>query len=243
MASPRSGSNYLEELIFRMISTNAKQKDPSIGLGEYLHDNWHSFYTSTGQSDYSNHDFNSDFRIKFRDNINNIIEYKPTPMVMRIFPQVWHKNKIDLDEFFSFLNKNNFKFVYLRRNFIDRLISLSVAKTTCVWNKRIYKDNRTTFGVDGVNTISISQKNKITINLETIARDYYDTKMNDFYLESFFKKFPGEIVNYETIIYDCTKLRIPIRVTTVKKLYDDILYSDLIDNYQEVLDFIEFFKK
>jgi hypothetical protein len=160
---------------------------------------------------------------------------------MRIFPQTWHKDEINLDDFFSFLKNNGFKFVYLRRNLKDRLISLSVAQTTNIWNKKTI-GNQTKFSIDGENTIQLSQDNKITIDLEMIGKNYYDTRMTDFYLDTFYKKFPGNIINYETINDDCKKSKIIINHNTyIKKLYDNVNYSDLINNYQEVVDFIEWF--
>lgn len=240
MASPRSGSNYLEELIFRNnLKKVTSNLDPSISLSEYLHHIWYSYHDSNNLVQNGKELFNSDFRIKFRNNINYIIENKSNPIVMRIFPQLWHKNEINLDDFFSFLQNNGFKFVYLRRNIKDRLISLTVAQYTDTWNRRIIKGK--SFIINGENTVSLSQDNKIIIDLNTVAKNYYDTRMTDYYLNTFNKKFSGNTINYETINNDCKKIGIIVRDTYIKKLYD-VNYSDLIDNYQEVVDFIEFFK-
>ena len=241
MSSPRSGSNYLEELIFRNNSKKVTSNlEPSICLSEYLHNVWYSYYDSNKLVQNGKELFNSDFRIKFRNNINYIIENKSNPIVMRIFPQLWHKNEINLDDFFSFLQNNGFKFVYLHRNIKDRLISLTVAQCTNTWNKRIVK-GKSELSIDGENTVHLSQDNKIVIDLETVAKNYHDTRMTDYYLNTFYKKFPGNTINYETIHDDCIKSGITVSNTYIKKLYDDP-YSEIIENYHEVIDFIEFFK-
>ena len=239
MASPRSGSNLLEETIYRMISPLATPVTPAIKLDEYLHHEWYSYYDTNGVRYSGKAPFEGEFRTKFRKFIGDIIETNTNPMLMRIFPQGWHKDYINLTDFFTFLEKNNFKFVYLHRNLRDRLISLSVAETTNLWHKRII-NQKIVLSIDGGKQVPLSKENKITIDLESLTKNYYETRVTDFYLGEFFKKFPGPVINYETFNDDCAKIGIKVTETRIKKLYDDD-YRELITNYGEVLNFIDWF--
>jgi hypothetical protein len=239
MASPRSGSNLLEETIYNMISPLATPETPAIKLDEFLHYEWFSYRASNGQYYSGKQPFNSEIRTRHRDDIKHKIETDRNPVTMRIFPQLWHKEFINLTDFFSHLEKNNFKFVYLHRNLRDRLISLSVAQTTNLWHKRII-NQKIVLSIDGGKQVPLSKENKITIDLESLTKTYYETRVTDFYLGEFFKKFPGPVINYETFNDDCIRTGIKIADTDIKKLYD-VDYRELVSNYDEVVEFIEWF--
>jgi hypothetical protein len=234
MASPRSGSNLLEEKIFRMISKLSINDEKVLALGELLH--WEHF--ENAGVDGNKAEFHSDIRQQHRSEVLKIIETSNRPITMRIFPQDWHKKFINLDDFFTKLQENNFRFVYLHRNIKDRVISLSVAQKTETWHKRV-NDNEIKF-IGGSNRLDISKDNKISIDLETIAENYLKTRTTDFYLRQYIKKFKGDIIHYETFQEDCDRIGIISDQCSHRKLYCED-YSDLISNYAEISDLIDWF--
>jgi hypothetical protein len=225
-SSPRSGSTLLEE----KISNHIKKLNPGISpliLGEFLHWDWYTHYDNTDHYVTGHSPFYSDIRKKNRDIILNIITTQNNSITMRIFPQHWHKEYINLNDFCGTLQENNFKFLYLRRNFKDRLISLCVAQKTNNWHR--FSDK-----------IAMPKNNKVTIDLELLGKNYYEIRMTDFYLERLMKIFPGEIINYESFDIDCKNIGILETNCRNKKLYN-IDYSNLINNFAEVNQFISEF--
>jgi len=225
-SSPRSGSNLLEEKIFNHIN-KLNPGTSSMMLGEFLHWEWYTSYDNTGNHGVGNSPFYTDIRKKNRDIILNIITTQNNPMTMRIFPQHWHKEYFNLNDFCVMLQENGFKFLHLRRNFKDRLISLCVAQETNNWHRR--SDN-----------IVMPENNKVTIDLELLGKNYYEIRMTDFYLERLMKIFPGEIINYESFDTDCKNIGILETNCINRKLYDTD-YSNLINNFDEVNQFISEF--
>lgn len=232
LASPRSGSTFLEERIFNQIKPQ-ESTVPAWKLAEFLHWEWYT-YRNAGKIINGISTFDSEIRTKHRNYVLKIITGADIPMTMRIFPQHWHKDYIDLDEFFTTLQKNKFRFIHLRRNFKDRMISLCVAQATEYWHTA----NRE---LDNNKGEPASEDNKATISMEILAKNYYDMRMTDFYLEQFVKTFPGEIINYETMQEDCERIGIIDVVPPIYQKTYSADYSNLISNFAEVEAFINGF--
>jgi hypothetical protein len=121
----------------------------------------------------------------------------------------------------------------MNRNFNDRLISLSVSTQTNFWHRNKYTIN------DANSDSTVSKTNKIILNLNNVAKNYTDLKIIDWNLNNLLKKINYISINYETMIEDCRLNNIEIVDNIINvKMYDDS-YSEIIENYQEVIDFIE----
>jgi hypothetical protein len=230
MTSPRSGSNLLEDEIFKMIAKSATTEIPAIRLGEFLHYSIHGYFDSNGKNFLTTSEFNSEIRKDFRKEMVDIVENGDNPMTVRIFPQPWH----DLDyvyDLLTILKNNGFKFIYLRRNLIDRVISLAVAQKTNFWQQHKYYKQRN-------NQIIISENNKLSLSEVEVQTEISELRGVDLLTSFLFNDFSGEIINYENFKLDCERIGIQISdIPDYKKTYD-VEYKHLIENYDEVIDII-----
>lgn len=230
MASPRSGSKLLEDEIFKMIAKSATAEIPAIRLGEFLHYSIHEYFDSNRKNFSTTGEFDSEVRKDFRKEMIDKMENGDNPFTVRIFPQPWQ----DLDYVYDLLNtlkQNGFKFVYLRRNLIDRAISLTVAQKTNFWQRYKYYKQRD-------NHIVISENNKITLSIEEVQTEISALIGVDALTSYLFNDFSGEIINYENFKLDCERIGILVSdIPDHKKTYD-VEYKHLIENYDEVVDFI-----
>lgn len=230
LTSPRSGSKLLEDTIFRMTFESVTPEVPAIKLGEFLHYKVHE-YIDTNKKKFSTiKPFDSDERVRFRQEMMDIIENKNNSMTMRIFPQPWH----GIDYLFNFLHtlkQNGFVFVYLERNLFDRVISLSVAQKTNLW-VRLKNFTQTQ------KHIQISENNKIHLDTEEVLIEMKALMDTDSLLDIIFSEFGGEIINYENFESDCNKIGIKTGTSGHSKTYE-IEYKHLIENYDEVANFIK----
>lgn len=253
LASPRSGSTLLEEILYSVVKQHATYDYPAYNLMEFLHISKHSYFNSKGETENFDADYDSDVRYNFRQKICEMITNSNYCFVLRIFPQEWMKDYLNLFNFLTELKNNEFTFVYLKRNFFDRLISLNVAEKTNIWHRRIQKEeiilsvNDDHLNVPKANEIEyfkyIVNSNTITIDTERLFKTFYHLKMADYYNNKFEKDFPGIIINYETFFEDIEKANIPIiENPSQQKLYGNIPYTLLINNYNEVIEQLEWFK-
>lgn len=230
MASPRSGSKLLEDEIFKMITKSATTEIPAIRLGEFLHYSIHEYFDSNRKNFSTTSEFDSEVRKDFRKEMIDKMENGNNPFTVRIFPQPWH----DLEYMYDLLNilkKNGFKFIYLRRNLIDRVISLAVAQKTNLWQRYKYYKQRNI-------RIMISEDNKLSLSEVEVQAEIGALIDVDRLLGQLFNDFSGEIINYENFKLDCERIGIPVSdIPDHKKTYD-VEYKHLIENYDEVIDFI-----
>ena len=242
LTSPRSGSTLLEENIYRMIYSAGTKDSPAIRLGEYLNYSELHYYDSNKLRWVKSEKLNSPSRIEAMKSIEEKIANSNCPIVMRIFPQPWYKNYLNIEDFLTKLKNNNFNFLYLHRNLKDRLISLCVAKEVNIYHRKKNVNNEILFDRDPENTNSkfISPNEKISLDFDLVARNYLELKVNDFILNNHIKKFHGNIINYENFYEDCAKANISASSNISTLPTYDYDYKDLISNYEEVIELIDF---
>jgi hypothetical protein len=243
LSAPRSGSNWLEENICRNITEKYKIHDIR-RYGEILH---HTWYYDMDKKINGSAKFSSIVRQQHFKKVSDIIKTTDISMTMRIFPESWHRNSIDLDAYFIFLKKNNFKIVYLKRNFVDRMLSFLVADAKGIWHKRWY-DNNWHYSTNGEemhyadDIHKPEHLEKITIDVNRMEQLTLSIKLTDYYNIELSEKYADFTVNYETLDTDCRVNDLTVNDTAIKKLYGNIEYSEIIDNYEQVIKFIECMK-
>lgn len=253
LASPRSGSTLLEEILFKIVRQHATHDYPAYNLMEFLHLSKHGYYTSTGEVEVFDAEFDSEVREEFRQKIYKMILDPNYCFVLRIFPQEWMKTHLNLFDLLTQLKNNGFIFVYLKRNFFDRLISLNVAQVTNIWHRSIQKENIILSANDEHIPVPkadelqyfkyIVNSNTINIEIDRLFKTFYHLKMADYYNNVYEKDFSDIVINYETFYEDLQKANIPvIEKPTQQKLYGNISYSSLINNYDEIIEQLEWFK-
>jgi hypothetical protein len=233
---PRSGSNYLEEMLYQSIAS--QQSTLVMRLGEILHRIiWN--YSDTEDAGFKlTADYNSIIRKKFRKDLMESLESDPTiGAVIRVFSQSHHLSDIDYSEFLNKLQSLNFKFIHLTRNFFDSTISLCMAQATNLWHRNI-NTNTKVETIDG-NIEYLMNPTKINIPLTVIGANFIDIKLTDYYNKENLKNFEYIKIRYESMLENCNTNKVPIvEKTSIKKLHDQS-YSELIENYDEIQQFLE----
>ena len=245
VAGARSGSTWLEEMIYRSFP----DRDYSIKLGEPL-EHVNSYANSSGHNHAPalNPDGFLELRrlenIIFKDNIE-YVDYlvdvfnksdSQQSIVLKIFPQDWKLPKEQYIRFLSTLEKLDFKFINLNRKITDRAISWQVMQTLNV----VHKWN--TNGVLSFSTINSNddfkepEPNSVTLDIKTFY-DYMElTLSEDTFKEELLKNFKYTDVRYNSLVDDCHRNNILIdKITSVQKLYSTD-YKDLIFNYNEIVE-------
>lgn len=236
LCTPRSGGTSLEDSIYEAFYYKKSMNIDTVPMKfqEYFHPEMVIWNDRHGNRYKLNSKLNNPDRNEFINKISTLISTNTNSITMRIFPLPLYDNiNFNLYEYLMFLNDNKFKFIHLYRNFNDRLISLSVSKVTNFWHRSRYSKNK-------VNPDSIlSKNNKIILNLDDIAENYNDLKMIDWNLNKILKKINYILINYETMLEDCRLNDIEVVTDHDSlKMYEDP-YSEIIENYQEIIDFIE----
>jgi hypothetical protein len=232
LCTPRSGGTSLEDSIYESFYYKKSMKIDTVPMKfqEYFHPKIVIWNDRHDNSFKLNSELNSPDRIEFYNKISELISTNTNSITMRIFPLPMYDDiKFNLYERLMFLNDNKFKFIHLNRNFNDRLISLTVSKKTNFWHRSRYSKNN----------VNVSKNNKIILDLNDVAKNYNDLKMIDWNLNKILKKINYILINYETMLEDCRLNKIEV-VTDHEslKMYDDP-YSEIVENYHEVIDFIE----
>lgn len=240
VAGPRTGSTYFEDMVYRQLRDSYPEFN-TLTLNEWLDWWWYQEITSDGNvlpAKYLPYD-NPERKIHI-DKAISIFQTTNRPVTLRIFPRSWHSQHIDLVEVFNMLLRNGFKFIYLKRNFIDQLLSYLVAQQTKIWHNK-----STGYRYTGENPINIPKpENKLVIELDNIPRHWFDLKTTCYLQNKYQKIISGETVNYETLAQDAIKLGIHTGSTTIyRKTFLDNSYSDIIENYNEVMEIIELLRK
>ena len=237
IASPRTGSNYLEEMIQGNI---IKQGNFTVKLGEMLHRTIWAYSDSEGSFFRLESDYNSTIRKNFRDDLFKKLEDDPSMGAsLRLFIQTHHMPEMDYKEFVKKLETLNFKFIHLTRNIFDSIISLSMAQNTGLWHKRIGPNNNIV--IDG-NQDYAKNPTTIHIPITVFGSNYIDMKYHDYYNTDLLKDLDYVSVKYENILEDCKSNSISVvEKTSIKKLYQTD-YRDLIANYSELEEFFKHIK-
>ena len=232
IATPRSGSNYLEDMIYQRILNCG---DFGMKLGEILHRIiWAYSDTKHKQFRYDSL-YNSTERTNFRNDIFSKLESDASAgATVRVFVQEHHALGIDYKEFIEKLKSLNFKFIHLTRNCIDSTISLVMAQQTGLWHRHIY--NGKIELIDG-NKEYAKNPSLVNIPLLEFGKSYLEIKFHDYYNRNILKDIDYVTVRYENILEDCKTNNIPVtEQVTFKKLHN-VNYKDLIVNYEELQNF------
>ena len=232
IATPRSGSNYLEEMLYLNIKDSGKFV---MKLGEILHRVIWAYSDSEEEEFRADSLYNSTERINFRNKIFSKLESDTNARAtIRLFVQEHHALQIDYKEFIKKLQSLNFKFIHLTRNSVDCAISLAMAENTGVWHR--YTDQRNREAIDG-NKEYAKNPSPINIPLLEFGKSYLEIKFHDYYNKNILKDIDHITIRYENILEDCKANNIPItEKTTIKKLHN-IDYKNLIVNYKELQTF------
>jgi LPS sulfotransferase NodH len=233
---PRSGSNYLEEMLYQSIMS--QQSSLVMRLGEILHRIIWNYTDSEDAGFKLTADYNSIVRKKFREDLMENLESDPTTgAVIRLFSQSHHLLDMDYNGFLNKLQSLNFKFIHLTRNPVDSAISLCMAQATNLWHRSIQENTKVEV-IDG-NAEYAKNPTKINIPLTVIGANFIDIKLTDYYNKENLKTFEYIKIRYESMLEDCNANKVPIvEKTGIKKLHDQS-YSELIENYDEIQQFCE----
>ena len=241
IAGARSGSTWLEELIYNSYPGGAK-------LGEPL-----EFFENRDSSiDHKYHVtiFNrgllglDKFNIKSSVDKHGYLIYLidtfksadiDQDVVLKIFPQDWKYSEEDYTNFLLVLKSLNFKFINLNRNLIDRAISwhfMTDKKIVHRWKENNKEYFSTETGIADINEVS---NTAIDLSVKDFL-NYIDLTKNEDRLKlRLLKNIEYVNVNYETLIEDCKKHDIPIGDTTIVQKTHSKPYKELISNYDELL--------
>ena len=238
ISSPRSGSNYLEEMIFlRMLPTSSTN---TIKLGEILHRIIFSYTDSALNGYRKDSEYNSIERIDFRNTLFSKLENDHNMgAVLRLFMQSHHLPDIDYQAFVNKLKLLNFKFIHLTRELFDSAISLSMANCSSLWHRY----SSTTLGeyIEGNKEYARNPK-PINIPIYEFSQSYVELLVTGYLNKNILKNLEYTTVRYETILADCEYNNIPIEErTNIKKLHTSN-YSTLIENYSELENFYRHMK-
>lgn len=233
LGTPRSGSTRFEVSIFEALPTLPKGR--RVRLAEYLSFEYALFH-DTQEHIFMHLPYDDPFRVNLRNRVEDLMINRPEySFVLRIFFQDWMDIKIDYQSFLTTLQNNNFKFIKLEgRSQFDRTISWAMARSTGVWHRKNVSGQEEYITKGDVSVIT--PRNKLTIDPVWFKTLLDDTKLYDFHLEKYASQLDHCVVNYDTMTEDCIKYGIPFRSGTLfTKTYDNN-YSELIENYQELLD-------
>jgi LPS sulfotransferase NodH len=237
ISSPRSGSNYLEEMIFLKVSSTGSY---TILLGEILHRIIFAYRDSNLMSYKKDSEYNSIERIDFRNTIFSKLENDHNMgAVLRLFVQSHYLPDNDYQALVNKLKLLNFKFIHLTRELFDSAISLSMANLTSLWHR--FSSTKLGEYVEGNKEYARNPKS-INIPIYEFGKCYVDLSVTDYHNKNILKNLEYTTVRYETILADCKYNNIPIEERTdIKKLYTSN-YSTLIENYSELENFYRHMK-
>lgn len=245
LTTPRSGSTVLEDIIHNNLLVNYPDSNP-LKLGEWLHWWWYQEVTSDGKiiGDHKRMIVSDQYRGKIRDNILNLVKNSVQPMTMRIFPQLWFSDYFDFQSIINTLKDGGFTFIFLKRNFLDSLLSFLVADHTDIWHK-LNINGDISYTYHGVNQLVIpGVNNKIKVRLKKVPELWIDIQSSLYMLGNLEKQLPGVVINYSTLFDDIDRLGLSRENKTIyEKTYQDLDYSNIIENYGEVVDIINWLGK
>lgn len=247
IAGPRSGSTWLENMIFKKIKSLDSRTEmltevlePSLNLN-YIIDDYKNLKINGCNKNPLIISELIDDRIKLIQNVRD-----DQPMTMRIFP----KNEIYSESKFWFflylLKQKNFNFVSLNRDLFDRSISLYMMYETKIihrWGDTKYS----TINSNGESDLFLFEKEAIKPKIIKINIDKFKDILESEYITE--KNITNinlllecKTVEYKNLIENSKNNDIPININVNIRTTYDIEYKDIIENYDEVLSMYEEFK-
>ena len=247
IAGARSGSTWLENLIFESFS---KHTNP-IRLSEYLL----SPFLNTFLKDENNWICEKNIPIfpQTNDETAQIIQDRietictstiEQPLTMRVFIRPDQTLNLDYDVFFKKLADRNFKFVTLYRDIFDKSLSWYFMENTGIIHR--WGNNGETYRYDtmqGVKkSIEVTEVKPVTVNITHWAHtNLYMSYKDEVLRKKMTAKLDCPTVRYETLIDDCYANNIPIGPTEIMKTYE-FSYKDYILNYDELVQAYLYYK-
>jgi hypothetical protein len=244
IAGARSGSTWLEEMIYNGFNTSYRIK-----LGEPLEHSADYFKSSGHNHTVVLHDTGFlrlsrlqnkifEHKIEYLDYlIDTIKSGNPRQdIVLKVFPQDWKYSEEDYIKFLTVLQDLGFQFINLHRKVTDRAISWQIMEQSKIVHR--WDDGHKLFfskhgGID--NNVKDLASKSIILDPKVFI-DYMNlTNAEDNLISRVSTQFNGINVNYETLVEDCIANSIPITtLTKVQKLYATP-YKDSILNYNEIV--------
>jgi len=245
IAGARSGSTWLEEMIFNSFPNKFYQMklgEPLEHSEDYFKSSGHNHTVMLNPSGFiklgrlENHMFKD--QIEYVDYLIDIFNKGDTRqnLVLKVFPQVWKLPKEQYIRFLHTLEHLGFKFINLNRKITDRAISWQVMQQRKIVHKWNDYGSKFFSTIEGNTNIVEPKVNSIDLDIK-IFYDYLNlTLAEDNVKDEILKNFNYVSVNYETMVSDCVSNDIPInRITKVQKLYASE-YQELISNYDKIVD-------
>lgn len=240
IAGPRSGSTWIEFIV----SGNLKHKKMKPErLGEFFHPgvakNEQFVLSENNQIVPGKKEWTSDQEL-VNDRMSMLLTGDHTQsLTMRLFPQNYSFEFIDYVEVAKTLESCNFKFISLYRDIFARAVSWAAMDQTSIVH--LIKENgsyyHTTFqGLKektGINPITICPE-KFTELLVRVQQDDIDRKLISNAVNAI-------ELNYDTISNDIKQLGFVMYDTHIFPVHE-LPYSELITNYDQLLDLYQKFK-
>jgi hypothetical protein len=246
IAGARSGSTWLENLIFESLPKNKKP----LRLNEYIL----SPFLTTFSKDENNYVCennvlmlpltNDETAQIIQDRIDTISTANiEQPLTMRVFIRPNQTLNLDYNMFFNKLADINFKFVTLYRNIFDKSLSLYFMENTGIVHR--WGNNKETYHYDTMQgnkkPSDISKLEPLTVNMSNWLRNLYNSYTDEVLRKKMTSKLDCPTVRYETLIDDCYANNIPIGPTEIIKTYE-LPYKDYILNYDELVQAYLYYK-
>lgn len=160
--------------------------------------------------------------------IVNYIKHTTLPVVGKFIPHLWQTKNFNVIEYPKFFIDNGFEIIIIKRNFIDIFISTIVAQSTKIYHT-LKNENK-------VNTLPIK------INLELALEMLQSCQASVFLTKQIAKTYPCKVFEYNNISEEL-KNNFSITDEDLKTTTTyPIPYSDIISNYNEVLNWVEEYK-
>lgn len=245
IANPRSGSTFLEYSIWQVIKpiNMSGQYQP---LNEIIHpdvDRFSSYiltndgYIVVKPKDLPTDEIPRSRRSMFvQKRLSMIRLVRPKlPMILRIFCQPQFLNKEDYLHFLNGLREEGFRFICLRRNTFDRVISMYFMQET-----GLVARIKNSSGID-INEITVSPRGNspfdpkassgpIAIDQHVFSCMYETALAEDTMQEQICQTLECMTVHYESMIEDCKMQEIPMVPSDFIKTYDRS-YREMVSNY------------
>jgi hypothetical protein len=239
----RSGSTWLEEILW----SSAKKLPNNIKLGEFILPRIAGEFKLNYRLDDNKHLVETDVEETFKD-VDDFFEQRTTmlfncdtkqPISLRVFCQNWEYPDFSYIDFFKTLEKRNFTFLSLYRNLFDRTTSWYFMERTGRIH-RWYDWWKTQGALEVYSTVEGNLKpyalplEKTYVDISDWSRIFLMAYNEEVARLEMTKDLGCIEINYDRLILDCIKNKLPIYPkSSIKKTYNE-LYEDVIENYDEV---------
>lgn len=228
ICTPRTGSQWCVKLIEEAVN--------SFDLSEFF-ENWNNstFYVDNGFVKLKEFIHTKNVPFDINNNYNERIDLLKRadltqPLTIRFF--LFDKYPKEVTKFIiEELQKINFNFIVLDRNFQEQILSYLIARlSTNKFNKNFFNPNEVI--VDPI-YVKLDERLKKTLDNIYVSKKNWNANINEL-----FKNIPYHVVRYESMIEDMEKiLNTQLKYNGEKSIKGDPL--DLIINRHEILTFIK----